>query len=130
MNTVLVVLALTLIVYLVWRLWKPYLKSTPKREVQKDKANLYFFHTEWCGHCQKAMPEWEKLEAGPRTFGTTEVSFVRVNAEKDRATADLYQIDAYPTIKLETSTGLYTYDKTPTAEGLTDYLRQTFGNES
>jgi len=130
MNTILVVLALTLIVYLVRRLCNPYLKSAPKREVQKDKANLYFFHTDWCGHCIKAMPEWEKLEAGPRTFGTTEVSFVRVNAEKDRETSDLYQIDSYPTIKLETSTGLYTYDKTPTAAGLTDYLRQTFGNES
>jgi len=76
------------------------------------------------------MPEWEKLESGPHQFGTTEVSFVRVNAEKDRATADLYQVDAYPTIKLETPTGLYTYDKTPTADGLTNYLRQTFGNES
>jgi thiol-disulfide isomerase/thioredoxin len=130
MNTLLLVLAFTLIVYLVWRMWKPYFKATPKREVQKDKANLYFFHTDWCGHCIKAMPEWEKLEAGPHTFGTTEVSFVAVNAEKDRPTADLYQIDSYPTIKLETATGLYTYDKNPTADGLTQYLRETFGKEA
>ena len=130
MNTILIVLALTLIVYLVWRLWKPYFRSTPKREVQKDKANLYFFHTDWCGHCIKAMPEWEKLEAGPHQFGNTEVSFIAVNAEKDRTTADLYEVAAYPTVKLETPTGLYTYERGVTATGLTNYLRQTFGNEA
>jgi hypothetical protein len=77
------------------------------------------------------MPEWEKLEAGPTKFGNTEVSFIRVNAEKDRATADLYEINAYPTIKLETSEGLSTFDQgAPTAEKLTHYLRVKFGKET
>jgi thiol-disulfide isomerase/thioredoxin len=129
MRTLILVLAFAIIVYLVWRLWKP-IVAPPKREVPVDKANMYFFHTDWCGHCQKAMPEWEKLEAGPHKFGNTEVSFVRVNAEKDRPTADLYEVDAYPTVKLETSTGLYTYNRAPTAEKLTQYLRETFGKEA
>jgi len=128
MNTILLALAFTVLIYLVWRLWKPVL--APKREVPKDKANLYFFHTDWCGHCIKAMPEWEKLEAGPRQFGNTEVSFIRVNAEKDRETADLYEVRAYPTIKLETSTALYDYSGRPTTDGLTDYLRKTLGKEA
>jgi thiol-disulfide isomerase/thioredoxin len=128
MKNVLLILAFTVLVYLMWRLWKPVL--TPKRPVQKDKANLYFFHTDWCGHCQKAMPEWEKLEQGPKQFGDTEVSFVRINAEKDRETSDLYEVNAYPTIKLETPTALYTYAGRPTTDGLTQYLRQTFGKEA
>ena len=128
MKTLITVLAFTLLLLLLWRLWKPVLK--PKREVAKDKANLYFFHTDWCGHCQKAMPEWEKLEDGPTTFGKTTVSFIRVNADKDRLTTDLYQVDAYPTIKLETSTDLYTYSGVPTKEGLTQFLRETFGKEA
>ena len=129
MRTLITVLALAILAYLVWRLWKPVVNQ-PKREVPKDKANLYFFHTDWCGHCQKAMPEWEKLEAGPSTFGNTTVSFVRVNAEKDRTTADLYQVDAYPTVKLETSTSLYDYNRAPTAAALTQFLRETFGAEA
>jgi thiol-disulfide isomerase/thioredoxin len=128
MKNILLILAFVVLLYLVWRLWKPVLK--PKRPVKKDKANLYFFHTDWCGHCIKAMPEWEELESGPTQFGNTEVSFIRVNAEKDRETADLYEITAYPTIKLETSTALYTYDSKPTTEALTDYLRKTFGKEA
>jgi len=131
MNTLLIILALAVIVTLVWKLWRPYMTSKPKREVPKDKANLYFFHTEWCGYCQKAMPEWEKLESGPKQFGNTEVSFIRVNAEKERETADLYEINAYPTIKLETSEGLSTFDQgAPTAEKLTHYLRMKFGKEA
>lgn len=128
MTNILLALAFTVLAYLVWRMWKPVL--TPKREVPKDKANMYFFHTDWCGHCIKAMPEWEKLESGPKQFGDTEVSFIRVNAEKDRPTADLYEVAAYPTIKLETSTALYSYTGRPTADGLTHYLRQTFGKEA
>jgi thiol-disulfide isomerase/thioredoxin len=128
MNTWLIAVALVVIGYLVWRLWKPVVM--PKRSVPKDKANLYFFHTDWCGHCIKAMPEWETLESGPKQFGNTEVSFIRVNAEKERETADLYEINAYPTVKLETSTSLYTYDGRVTADGLTQYLRTTFGKES
>jgi thiol-disulfide isomerase/thioredoxin len=131
MNTLLIALALVVVVILVWKLWKPLVTPKPKREVPKDKANLYFFHTDWCGHCQKAMPEWEKLESGSKQFGNTEVSFIRVNAEKERETSDLYEITAYPTIKLETPTGLYTYDQGPvTAEKLTHYLSMTFGKES
>jgi thiol-disulfide isomerase/thioredoxin len=129
MRTLILVLAFAIIVYLVWRLWKP-IVAPPKREVPVDNANMYFFHTDWCGHCQKAMPEWEKLEAGPHKFGNTEVSFVRVNAEKDRTTADLYQVDAYPTVKLETSTGLHDYNRAPTAAALTQFLRETFGAEA
>jgi thiol-disulfide isomerase/thioredoxin len=128
MSTLLIALALTVLAYLVWRMWKPVV--TPKRAVAKDKANLYIFHTDWCGHCMKAMPEWEKLESGPKQFGNTTVTFTRVNAENDRTTADLYEVDAYPTVKLETPKALYTYTGRVTAEGLTEYLRQTFGKES
>jgi thiol-disulfide isomerase/thioredoxin len=128
MSTLLIALALTVLAYLVWRMWKPVV--SPKRTVAKDKANLYIFHTDWCGHCMKAMPEWEKLESGPKQFGNTTVTFIRVNAESDRTTADLYEVDAYPTVKLETPKALYTYTGRVTAEGLTEYLRQTFGKES
>ena len=104
----------------------------PKREVPKGKANLYFFHTDWCGFCKKAAPEWKKLEdylGGNSTFGTTVVTPVSINAETDRATSELYEVTAYPTIKLETSTGLYEYKQAVTYDGLLQFLRQSLGNE-
>jgi thiol-disulfide isomerase/thioredoxin len=131
MTPLITILALIIIVLLVWRLWKPFV-APPKREVPVNQARLYFFHTDWCGFCKKAMPEWEKLEAfvneHPK-FDNTMLKLVSVNAEKDRATATLYEVDAYPTIKLETREGLYTFNKAATYDNLLQFVRETLGKE-
>jgi thiol-disulfide isomerase/thioredoxin len=133
MNSVVTVLALLVLTLLAWRFWGPLVAPAPKREVPKGEATLYFFYTDWCGWSQKAMPEWEKLEstiASTPVFGTTTVKIVRVNAETDRATTDLYEVEGYPTIKLETSDSLQSFDKIPTHEGLLQFLRSSLGKET
>ena len=132
METLIVVLALAVLAVLVYKFWKPYV-SKPKRDVPKHQANFYFFFTNWCGHSQKAMPEWERLEKtihDANTFGDTKVKLVQVDCEHDRDTAELYEVDAYPTIKLETSEGIYEYNKRPTHDGLLQFLRTSLGPES
>ena len=132
MNTLLVVLALAVLAVLVYKLWKPYIRK-PKKVLMKQEANLYFFYTNWCGHSKRAMPEWESLEDvihDANTFGETKVKPVRIDCENDRSTAELYEVDAYPTIKLETSQGIYDYNKKPTKEGLLQFLRVSLGPES
>ena len=132
MIPVITILALTILAFLVWKLWKPYV-APPKRELPVDQARLYFFHTDWCGFCKKAMPEWEKLEAFVNEhskFGNTELKLVAVNAEKDRATATLYEIDSYPVIKLETNKGLYSFNKAVNYDNLLQFIRQTLGKEA
>ena len=49
------ILALALIVY------RMYWSNSPKRPTKEGTAKLYFFHTEWCGFCKKAKPEWEQM---------------------------------------------------------------------
>ncbi len=129
MRNIILLLALVIIAFLLYTLWR----GKPKQEVPKGEANLYFFYTDWCGWSKKAMPEWEKLEAALQkssTFGTTVVKPVRVNADKDQKTTELYEVEGYPTIKLETSSRLYDYSGPRTAEGLLHFLRQSFGKES
>lgn len=131
MNTAITVLAVLILVLLAWKFWSPFV-IRPKREVPKGAASLYFFYTDWCGWSQKAMPEWEKLEtslASTSTFGTTTVKLVRVNADEDRTTADLYEVEAYPTIKLETADGIYDFEGIPTHEKLLQFLRSSLGKE-
>ena len=131
MNTFLVVLSLVALGILVYRFWKPVV-TPPKRDVKPNEANLYFFYTNWCGFSQKAMPEWEKLEASLRNeayFGKTHVNLVQVDCEKDKAMCTLYGVNAYPTVLLETKEGLTDYDKRPTAEALRGFLRQQLGEE-
>jgi thiol-disulfide isomerase/thioredoxin len=132
MNNLILFLALAILVLLVYRVWEPFVVS-PKREVPVGSANLYFFYTDWCGFSQKAMPEWEKLEAAlskSSVFGTTRVKPVRVNAEEDRKTALLYEVNGYPTIMLETSSVLRVYEGKRTSDALLQFLRETLGKEN
>jgi thiol-disulfide isomerase/thioredoxin len=131
MTTLLLVLAFAILVILAYRFWEPFV-VTPKREVPVGSANLYFFYTDWCGFSQKAMPMWEELEARLRDtplFGSTRVTPVRINAETDRATATLYGIEGYPTIKLETSSSLIDFTGKRTVVGVLEFLRETLGQE-
>jgi thiol-disulfide isomerase/thioredoxin len=131
MNNLILLLALTILVVLVYRTWEPFV-SPPKRDVPVGSANLYFFYTDWCGFSQKAMPEWEKLEdvlSKASIFGTTRVKPVRVDAEEDRKTALLYEVHGYPTIMLETSSVLSVYEGKRTSEALLQFLRETLGKE-
>jgi thiol-disulfide isomerase/thioredoxin len=119
---------LVLFFALVYRFWK----TQPKREVKGNTARLYFFYTTWCGHSKKAMPEWEKIESDLRTspvFGKTTVETVGVDAEKDPKTASLYEVAGYPTIKLETSDGIYDFDQSVTHDNVMEFLRNTLGKE-
>ena len=119
---------LLLLLAIAYRFWK----AQPKREIKGDSARLYFFYTTWCGHSKKAMPEWEKIEADLKTspvFGKTTVEAVAVDAEKDPKTASLYEVAGYPTIKLETSDGLYDFDEAVTHDRVMEFLRRTLGKE-
>jgi hypothetical protein len=131
MNTLILFLALAILVILVYRFWEPFV-DTPKQQIPVGSANLYFFYTDWCGFSQKAMPEWEKLEQRLKEtpmFGNTKVKPIRVDADKDKKTALLYEVDAYPMIKLETSSILREFDGPRTADGLVKFLRETLGKE-
>lgn len=132
MNTLIVVLALVIITFLVWKFWKPYV-SPPKRTIASNEARLYFFYTDWCGFSKKAMPEWEKLEQKLQStsyFGRTHVTPIRIDAENDRATTTLYEVTGYPDIKLETQDGIYEYEGPRKVDDLVKFLKDKLGKES
>jgi thiol-disulfide isomerase/thioredoxin len=130
MNTLLIVLIFAIAGVLVWKLWKP--MFVPKRKIDPEEARLLFFYTNWCGHSKKAMPEWEGLEAllkTTNTFGGIKVIPVAIDAEADQATATLYEIEGYPTVLLETHTGIHRYSQRVTTAGLKEFLRSKLGQE-
>ena len=128
-----IVLALLILAILAYQFWSPLFASKPKREVPVGEANLYFFYTDWCGWSKKAMPHWEALEeklSDSSRFGKTIVKLVRVNAEQDQKTAMLYDVEAYPTILLETPSKLLPYKGIPTTNGLLEFLSNTLGQKA
>jgi hypothetical protein len=118
---------LVLIVVLAYLYWKPTLRPALK-ETLEGNATIYFFYTDWCGHSQKAKPEWEALQL-PATYGTTKVVGKTVNCEEDVATCTAYEVDGYPTIKVESSDGITDFTQRVTTASLDQFLVSQFGEK-
>lgn len=57
---------------------------------------FFMFGVDWCPHCVSAKPEFEKLK---ETIGDR-ANVVFVNPEKDKAAAQGFEIQGYPTFYL------------------------------
>ena len=55
---------------------------------------------------------------------------VRVDGDKDRETTELYDVEGYPIIKLESKDGVVEHTGKRTAEDLLNFLRASLGKES
>ena len=69
------------------------------------KNALVFFHAEWCGHCKKFMPEWDKISKEVNDNEDADIKLIKVNSgdpsnnEKHAEIMKKYSINGYPTIK-------------------------------
>jgi thiol-disulfide isomerase/thioredoxin len=97
------------------------------QESQTTEAELYFFYTEWCPHCKKAKPEWEKLQSeydGKPINGVT-VYFKSIDCDKDEKTANEFNVEGYPTIKLVKGNEVIEYDAKPEYDTLVEFLHSS-----
>jgi thiol-disulfide isomerase/thioredoxin len=78
------------------------------------------FKAEWCGHCQKAKPEFEKLKA---TIGD-KVRCVYVDADQDKDEVAKYAVTGFPTFYFENGPKKILYDGPRTQQGFLDFLKQ------
>ena len=73
---------------------------------REEDAIIYLFHVDWCPHCKKAMPEWNKFSAkyeGKQINGYTIkcIDMDCTNESPDIISAiNKYSIESYPTIKM------------------------------
>lgn len=132
MNTLILALMFAILAVLLYQFWKPY-RQPPQRDIPKGTAHVHFFYTDWCGHSKNAQPHWEKLEETVRKtpfFGTTKVVAEKVNCEDERELCDKYDVEGYPTVKLESVDGIREFTKKVTHENLLAFLRSELGKES
>ena len=132
MNLIVLTLAFAILAVLIYQFAKPYVRPA-KKNVEAGVAYVYFFYTDWCGHSKTAQPHWKKLEdtlARTPYFGTTKVIAKKVDCEADRSTCDEYEIEGYPTVKLEAVDGIREFSKKVTHENLLSFLRNELGKES
>ena len=85
---------------------------------------MVMYGVDWCPHCVKAKPEFEKLGA-TRTIDGKLVEFAVVNPEKDKAAAEGKEIKGYPTIHLYKPDGslMEEYEGARTSEAMLQFLQ-------
>ena len=82
-------------------------KDVANANTRKIEANVYFFHVDWCPHCVKAKPEWDKFV---QAYENKVINGYVVKTHSMDCTEDIdgkaeriiqtYNIQSYPTVKL------------------------------
>jgi protein disulfide-isomerase-like protein len=64
-----------------------------------DGTKLVLFYADWCGHCKKIKPEWDKTA---KKVNKDDTLMIKVNCgegtDKDQEIMKKYKIEGYPTI--------------------------------
>ena len=104
-------------------------ENVPVSEGQADKtATIMIFTADWCPHCQKAKPEWEKVKSkyDNKSINGYKLHFVDHNCTEEstevREALDKYNVEGFPTIKLIKDNQVIEYDAKPTEDTIDKFL--------
>jgi len=100
--------------------------------IGSNTAEVMFFFADWCPHCKKAKPEWNKLKqsslvgSGKVVNGYT-IVYTEVDCTDDKNSAvqeklNKFRVEGFPTIKLIKGTEVIEYDAKPDEDTLTQFL--------
>lgn len=79
---------------------------------------------DWCGHCKKAAPEFQKLmAASPITLKDGSKATVKIlDADKDKAELSQHDVKGFPTVLIVDGGVTTEYPGKRTADDITDFL--------
>lgn len=101
-------------------------KTTPVEEKELT-AKFIFIFADWCGHCQKTKPVWEKLQQKVKKIGNTKITYRLIDAEapENSQIVDAYNVAAYPFIILVKPDGQKkVFSAKRTVDGFTTFLQK------
>jgi len=113
-----------------------YIKQKKNKEV-KNAANstydkkifIYYFHVDWCPHCKKADPEWASFsdKFADKVVNGYTIKCIDNNCtnDEDDSVSDLikkYNIESYPTIKMEKDGQIIDFDAKITSTALGKFV--------
>ena len=90
-----------------------------------DKIDIYFFYTEWCPYCKKAKPEWDKfcsVMKNKYSESNYTIDYFEIDCDKNQTLANKFNVEGYPTIKIDYNNKIYMYDAKPDSENLLNFV--------
>ena len=100
--------------------------GAPNLTPAKGEVVVVLFKTDWCGHCQKMAPHFDKatsaLDGSKDSNGKT-LRFVKVDCDENKELGKQFGVSGYPTIKILNDDGTQDdYDGARSFEGLKKYI--------
>ena len=88
-----------------------------------NKGTLALFHADWCGHCKRFMPEFNKFKSGYNG----PVNVVAYNEGQNKDMMQQHGVQGYPTIRyypngLTDTQNFMDYEGPRTAQGLEGFV--------
>jgi thioredoxin 1 len=137
MNFILIGFLIIVFIAICYFLYVKYIKKDPTRFIPndeyKDKTKkskeclILLFSAEWCPHCKKMQPDWEKYTEMYYNKDY-EVSFRKVIGDDEPDLVEKYNIDSYPSIILIRDGLIYEYDSNFSKESMDLFIKTIMDN--
>lgn len=85
---------------------------------------VILYHANWCGHCTRFQPEWEKLN---KMEELKDVELVSYEYSKNKNEIDKANITGFPTIHVEVNGKVEEYSGQRNADAIKEYLKDIKG---
>ena len=85
-----------------------------------EKPKLYLFKADWCPHCRSFAPVWEKLKEKYES----KTDFIKYDADKNRNELKKFNVDAFPTVIMQTGGQAIEYVGPRDEESLNTFIKQ------
>lgn len=95
---------------------------------ESASKSIVICKADWCGHCKKAVPEFNKLlSASPITLKDGTKATVKIlDADKDKSEISKYNVKGYPTVLVVDGGQTTEYPGERTASGIIEFLNSNY----
>ena len=102
------------------------LRSRMYEGFEGEELSVVICKADWCGHCQKAAPEFEKLvSASPLKLSNGKTATVKMlDADKDKDEMNQYKVRGFPTILIVKGGENIEYPGERTYDGVLDFMNK------
>lgn len=132
MKKVLILLGFLLVLFAIYKYYlKEGFESTPEDLEDKiaGQKSAVLFHADWCGHCKKFIPQWDKLSSTWEEQGN-DVKLFKVECGKPSEKKEhseimeKYNIKGYPTIMIFNNGSATEYTGNRDISAISEHLKQ------
>ena len=94
----------------------------------ESSKSIVICKADWCGHCKKAAPEFNKLlSASPITLKDGSKATVKIlDADKDKSEISKYNVKGFPTVLIVDGGQTTEYPGERTASAIIEFLNSNY----